>query len=726
MTNSSRHSLMRVSGPTGHPYWGTLRQSQIYYANPSSKKNIRVEDKPPYACKPQQFDSESRHGKRSRERAHDRRQRREREKRYGLADPAAWDAINRSLMQQQRLSSRIVTGDLDETTRQKLEGYPRRPTIPSRTTSERKAFNRFTRELEKYANATKAAGKAPITTPTPSESKASYHTVKPLLPYRDELAAAGLAVTSADQKPQSPSKEDDRIPHHKPRLHLDKGVSKGGSVELDGSYDLGREKKPRSDSLSTSSGSIVRFTPPDGFKTHLMEPLPPRPRSKLRPKPKAKPCEKRRLFSWLKRKPPIENNSFQSEPQGGYQLIKDDLIQIYPELVSPSLGPKEHHDTQSQKNAQIQNMQHARNKQLPRKPPLPRDVISPQKPPCTALSLIQCEQRDQGPHPEPQVSKRKRATGYRQPHLSNGPHGQRETTRVQTHLPQTEAHIETIEEEKDTSLSHFHRPTNRCSPRTSRKNKLVPVNMPRQPPGSPSRQTQASSAPSLPFTAQCAVSPTSSLERALDAVSQRFDKMDRLEGDPNGHPAGLVEKTDKSTKIASQQAVDKETTTRSSKSHSARETAKVKKADRTTPLESLAQSDSKPLPPEPTCEAPVAPQTRTSDVPLDEKVESEHARTEQMLKDFDVFLDYDDADIKDRDVIKGLQVAVRAAADDLYDAYIRNKTGLRIRRFLADLKSVDEVQQEIASSTRPAREKRAESRRLQRVQDRNTLHGRGS
>ncbi|KAI5918296.1 hypothetical protein F4810DRAFT_598430 [Camillea tinctor] len=686
---------MRISGLPGHPYWGTLRQSQIYRSKPSSKRNTPVEEKPTHDCDPQHIVPESQTGQRSHETAHERHKRRAREKRYGLVDPAAWDAINRSLMQQQRLSSWIVPNDLDGTRRSKLEAHPRKPDIPSRTSSERKALNRFIRDLEKYAQAAGSTGKVPITTPTPSESKASYHTVKPLLPYRDELAAAGLAVTSTDQKHRLSTERDAPVLRRTHDIHRGTDTSRGQTVELDGYFDFKQEKKNRSDLPRTRSGSIIRSTPPDGpdeAKTHPMEPSPAPPIPNPRPKLKPKSCDKRKLFPWLKRKPPMEKNNFEREPQDRFPPINDGPIQIYPEFPSPSLDLKEQIDARSQTSIQIRSMQHRRNKRLPQSPPLPRDIISPKKPPCTALSLAECEQQDQGPHPEPLVSKCKGADGDRQLHLLNHSRGQRGLIKGQAHLPQSETNIETIEEERDTSPSHYDRPTiDHYSSRTRRKTKLAPVNKAHQPSTVSSSQTHASSVRSLPFTAKYAITTSSSLERALDAVSRKFDKMDQQEDDPDGYPAGLVEKTNKPTKTASQQDVDHNPATRASESHSSCETNKVTKSNLTMPPERIAQSYFKPLPPEPPCAVPIAPQTQATNAPSDEKTNSEQTRTGQMLKDLNIFPDYDDGDINDRDVIKGLQVAVHAAADDMYDAYIRTRTGLRIRRFLADLKSVDEV-----------------------------------
>ncbi|KAI1495731.1 hypothetical protein F5X99DRAFT_414825 [Biscogniauxia marginata] len=728
MGSGSRHSLMQVSEFTNHPYWGTLRQSRVAYpkprtsglgqGNPSHVKKNHVEKNAPYACDPQRFVSRPRSAQRTREKAYGRSQRREREKRYGIADPAAWDAINRALMQQRRLSSFIVADDLGEMPRRKSRVRSRTPAIPSRTSSERRALSHFTRELEKYANVAGVARKAPVITPTESESKVSYHTVKPLLPYRDEFEAAGLAVTSAEQRHQSPAKTNVRIPLRKSGLHANPNTSRKQGVELDGQYDLGREKRSRSESSSTSSASVVQFTPPDGFKTHLMEPLPPPPKAKWSTKSKA--CEKRRLFPWLKRKPPIKKkNGPPLEPQQGFQPVKYGSIQIYPK-PSHSLDQNTHCDARTRKNSPIRNMQPVSNKRLPKPPRLPRDVISPKALPCTALSSVECKQRDQGPHPQTTVQ-RVGTAGERQTHDL---HGKRDVRRAHPPLPRPETFIGTIEEEKDTLPSHFDHLAIPRSSQARSKGKPAPTNVTNLPLVAQSPQTQPSSIPSLPSTTKYAVSTPSSFERALDAVSQRFDNMEQQAGNPCSHPRNLAEKTNRPTRSASQQATDQKST-RTSRSHGSRPTDKAIHADRTMPPSKPAQADTKPLPPEPTYKASAALQTPAEDIPSNEKAKSEQARTEQMLKDFDVFLDYDDGDVNDRDVLKGLQVAVHAAADDGYDAYIMNKTGLRIRRFLADLKSVDEMQQDIASNRR-ARERRAESRRLQRVQDRQNLHRSGT
>jgi hypothetical protein len=51
----------------------------------------------------------------------------------------------------------------------------------------------------------------------------------------------------------------------------------------------------------------------------------------------------------------------------------------------------------------------------------------------------------------------------------------------------------------------------------------------------------------------------------------------------------------------------------------------------------------------------------------------------------------DDRDISDRDVLRGLRIICSASVDAEFDALVRSKTGLRLRRFLADLQSFEEL-----------------------------------
>jgi hypothetical protein len=79
----------------------------------------------------------------------------------------------------------------------------------------------------------------------------------------------------------------------------------------------------------------------------------------------------------------------------------------------------------------------------------------------------------------------------------------------------------------------------------------------------------------------------------------------------------------------------------------------------------------------------------------------------------------EDEDISDGDVLKGLKIICAASADTELDAWIRTKTGLRLRRFLADLKTFESLSQDgiAALDDRRARRRRSERRRLQAERD---------
>jgi hypothetical protein len=83
-----------------------------------------------------------------------------------------------------------------------------------------------------------------------------------------------------------------------------------------------------------------------------------------------------------------------------------------------------------------------------------------------------------------------------------------------------------------------------------------------------------------------------------------------------------------------------------------------------------------------------------------------------------VSLDYDDRDISDRDVLRGLHIIVSAACDEEVDAFIRHKTGVRIRRFCADLKAFESLgreEEKRADQDQRARKRRAQKREFKKL-----------
>ncbi|KEY67551.1 hypothetical protein S7711_02466 [Stachybotrys chartarum IBT 7711] len=120
----------------------------------------------------------------------------------GSIDSALVEAISRNIALQLRLASQSELSLPQDELRPGLsESYQQ---LPSETCSQRRALDRFTRELEKYAQHTGANGKVLDFTPTDTMSAATLRTISALMPFRPEFAAAGLAVTSRDQAQRLP------------------------------------------------------------------------------------------------------------------------------------------------------------------------------------------------------------------------------------------------------------------------------------------------------------------------------------------------------------------------------------------------------------------------------------------------------------------------------------------------------------------------------------------
>ncbi|KAI0404859.1 hypothetical protein F4802DRAFT_615273 [Xylaria palmicola] len=613
-----------------------------------------------------------------------------REKRFGVADPLAWDVINRSLTQQRRLSSLIGVDDTAAVP-PKLSGISTANSM-SRTPSRRRALNRFTRELKKYADVAGAAGRIPVITPTISDSRVSMQTVKPLVPYKDEFLAAGLAVTSTEQGRQSARKTR---PHGSVQVDRPNNHSNGQSqarkkMDLNGD---GTSSSTSPATSCTSPGSYVDFNSP---MLHAFESL--------------KPAGK--IASMAGDDLPVR---IQHVKRG--QIKPNDLSLAQPEHIY--LQHRSHRPT----------MQSIPEIQLWPKPTLPAKYVTAKKDATVGLINDYCEQSDQGLRPEEDNSQHHGAMADAKQSLGRiGIQGGRDLTRGVLSKSYPEP-IGTIEEESDMNSRLMGSDVqNRCQSRTDPKEMVGMIQGIRQRPDIKSPVAHESSVPSLPFAARLAASTASSLQRALDDACRKVDDESLQAGN------------------ASKQENIKQGLPQLPRQNSRHDAAypllprrpcsaeKIIYLKRNMPTVEASSSTSKPLPPEPVSAARGTPETGPDTRPDQpsrkarpapqggtgkrNNAVAELAKAEEMLKDLDVFLnDYDDADIEDRDVIKGLQVAIHAAADDLYDGYIRHKTGLRIRRFLADLKSFEEASQ-FDSTDQRAREKRAESRKREGARSR--------
>ncbi|KAK0383207.1 hypothetical protein NLU13_9120 [Sarocladium strictum] len=85
--------------------------------------------------------------------------------------------------------------------------------------------------------------------------------------------------------------------------------------------------------------------------------------------------------------------------------------------------------------------------------------------------------------------------------------------------------------------------------------------------------------------------------------------------------------------------------------------------------------------------------------------------------------------VSDRQVLRGLHVATSAACDEEVDAYVRDKSGVRIRQFLADLVALETYwndTQSLGDKEQRARQRRAQMRKLKQHMRRSGEAGRMS
>lgn len=196
----------------------------------------------------------------------------------------------------------------------------------SRTSSQKRVLDRFTKGIELYLQAAKTFPRVSLVT-SPSISTISAHTIHDLIPYRSEFQSAGLAVTSAEQMglailresllpPPSPSKDEgyemERFSRSKGKApqdnrnssKLQKGKQPSYASGSTGTTILGftppHEKpyaRPKAETRRSSLSSdhtIIGFTLPNGTKAPPNRP-PPSP-----PQPVSRPAKKKSL-PWLRK-----------------------------------------------------------------------------------------------------------------------------------------------------------------------------------------------------------------------------------------------------------------------------------------------------------------------------------------------------------------------------------------------------------------------------------------
>lgn len=707
------------------------------------------------------------------------RGRRNSKKRFGLSDPAVWNAIQKAMAQQNRLSS-LVPHD----TSPRKAGVFHRPSVPSRTSSRRKALNHFSKELGKYANAACAAGRLPVITPTESDEKASLHTLKPLIPYIQEFETAGFAVTSEQQRRWSPQKSDDQ--QHRESIDLDRHSWPNPHKEnLDGQYETSVS------SPSSNSGSIVEFTPPQKMHTTWAEPISVKKQSPppLPPPKDTRPTGRMRL-PWLRKRAPATNDKLPPRQRVGtmVETKKGEWRIANEDFNSKRKGPVDAPSKQARRESVNTTKRET-----------PHDLAPPRTPAQLRASVkrshvagyvreVPSNQEEQHTHitwpdPEPRFRTERELA---QVSLPRPPRARKKTDNTARHH-----HHPFFQHNHHSSFHHLHHVHGApvvLEAQNSEKSPTRNLQKPLPEMKYPERRA-TSPVPKLPYTWKYAVSNASSLERALDTAQTRVESTKLQAANPpplvadvrgaarsvkqsnrqqrHGHkhhpllakaacadrqvreypqvpaePALTKEYVKTGTTfggniaelkhVKSNISVQDEVKTKQNPEYfirppiqdrsplaSKEDVENTNAQTELTSLQSFVGANGQPAvllkenDGKQSQDAVEANLQNGSTFPTGKPmatVEKSPSNLEAALEDLDVFFDTDDAAIDDRDVLRGLQVAVKAAADDMYDALIRHRTGLRIRRFLADLKSIDAIDAELGVN-QPPRQWRAEKRR---------------
>ncbi|KAK1724022.1 uncharacterized protein BDZ83DRAFT_652589 [Colletotrichum acutatum] len=628
----------------------------------------------------------------------------------------------------------------------------RAPQPPSRTSSRRREVNRFARQLEIYAERRKAAGELPVSTPTP-ESVISLHTVTALLPYEEQFQAVGLAVTSEQQRQKSPPKTSP----HKDMKTKDSPDVKAEPISIR-SQEIRKQAEPghlqlnglrsasTSSSDSSTSGTQVAFAQPDVWELAFIDEVPTKKESSTsrccnlpcfqntrdqsidvtmsRPPPAPTPTTidtpNRILAKW---EPvyPQKTEALQGWPvvnsSKGEKASRDVRAKTWhgntAQRPSTYRPPREGHPPRNEAEAPSPKSKSPR-KAVPHdleddKPPIPpraqartdrsrkqseapklepsapkgirkesqQNVFSDQEnflpggkvPPVVAKRPVKATILSKSDENTAQVQAQE-SYNTKIPTGSNQPAGVVDKPlRVSIRQPERKAREKAALLSKPTQTDFAHPPifqSGRMFRSLPGPAKLPEVEK-RERSAQASRGTITPN-PALPSTWKLTLSSSSSLEVAMEAASR---EMEMQEARQSRHEALRGQNLE-----ADAQAIPN--------------------------MGSEVEHD----------EPPPEPLGGEALIPPAEPPE----KGRKTLRDSDVSdpKEQDDKDIDDRDVLRGLHIAISAACDEEVDAWIRQKTGVRIRRFLADLKAFETLGEEDQRdpAKERARNRRAESRKL--------------
>ncbi|KAK3693566.1 hypothetical protein B0T22DRAFT_487242 [Podospora appendiculata] len=609
-------------------------------------------------------------------------------------------SVRRSLSQQRRLSS-LVPADQGLS---QLSLVPKPVEFPlcfreadnlAKSSRQRKV-DKFKKDLEDFSKTAHAPSQIPERVMNEKERQVSVNTVQELLPFRQQFVAAGLAVTSVDQKaphksgtclsPRSGSSGDDRLRF-------------GGVTEFAQQTTVGGSKESNND-------TVIHFQQHDALSLALVKEPPskkPKERSrdkseKLKPNgkivpllqtPESSPSE---IFMEQEQLQPTRRKLFKPRPSAVFLTSKP--LPTQPSLMSPT-------DSKDSRGTSHKDPGQLRRSKLGEPSSNPRAVAnmpqaSAEEPHVDPLAFFS----------EPSQSKQVVRVGDVEKSLPALP-----TLRVSSQIrhgvvvpgkaswvPGARKVPMTIVEEKepsserqDTAIdeSCIIRHTGTAINQAQNKENIT-IESPEK-----AVDTSIDSKLELPETWKNAVSTPSSFEKALDDVVRKLEDMEEKRT-----VTGSVKLRPRSKGI-------------SSKAPSPSRRLQRAAAMRCQRMAEHTVQDLEPV----KRSAPPAPSRSASR--LATRSSSNSRKASKPAKERGVVPSHDDKDISDKDVLKGLKIVCAASADEDLDAWIRSKTGLRLRRFLADLKTFENLSEDgiLAMDGQRAKERKSEKRRLQAEKD---------
>ncbi|KAK5658743.1 hypothetical protein OQA88_1552 [Cercophora sp. LCS_1] len=604
------------------------------------------------------------------------------------------ESVRRSLSQQNRLSA-LVPSDPPATSAKVAQAEAQRliltagPTsdalalrcaanLMSRSSSQQITLDSFARELEEFAIVTGAVRKHTVSTPSAPENHASIHTVQELLPYHQQFQEAGLAVTSTDQR--VPLKKEKSLGSHGRR-------SQDERLRLDG----------RSSSAGATSSSSTQVSS-SGTVIHLQTAVP----VSLAP-----------VHEVTKR--PSEDQKTNRDNHGPEPRHR--VVEPIPAVATPGYPTPDDRKVNKPRPSAV----FLANKPLPAKPVLPQpgDVKQPRGIVKEAKKAIESRvdqktpPRPRGERKLPQMSNESQtSTGSQStaaPQATPGSSSKVDkalpalpTARISSqvrhgialpsktswmpiarHLPTT------IAEETEPSPQRQRTPPNKTiiTKHDSMDIKAKYKNISQ--PDTDNTRLSVFCKPELPETWKNALGTPSSFEKALDDVVRKLDDMgeSKLEYDKDGPGSRRASSKPPSPSQRLQRA------------------AALRR-------QRLAEATVQGL------DAKVRAVPAAVLIPARSSMRKEESGSRKSAKMPDVadtMPPHEDEEISDRDVLKGLKIICAASADTELDAWIRTKTGLRLRRFLADLKTFEGLSQDgiaAVDDQRAARRRRAEKRKV--------------